>query len=122
MDVGLYRSHRDRRNGGGVAHSASFVPGFAFNQDVGTFWHATHVAGIIAAEAQSIGTVGVAPQATIIGVKALHNGSGAFSWIINAIYYAATPIAQGGGGANIINMSLGAGFKSNEDGAVELKN
>jgi subtilisin family serine protease len=122
IDGGLWNTHIDLRNRIDVAHSASFVPGFAYNQDVGTFWHATHVSGIIAAEAQGIGTVGVAPQATIIGVKALHNGSGAFSWIINAIYYAATPIAEGGAGANIINMSLGAGFPSNEDGAVQLKN
>src|SRR5262249_40948362 len=35
-----------------VAHSASFVPGFNYDQDVGgagTFRHACHVAGIIAA-------------------------------------------------------------------------
>jgi subtilisin family serine protease len=55
-------------------------------------------------------------------VKALHNGSGAFSWIINAIYYAATPIAQGGAGANVINMSLGAGFQRNDPGGVQLAN
>jgi subtilisin family serine protease len=122
IDGGLYDTHIDLRNRVDVAHSASFVPGFAFNQDVGTFWHATHVAGIIAAEAQNFGTVGVAPQATIIGVKALHNGSGSFGAIINAIYYASTPISQGGAGANIINMSLGASFKKNEDGAAELKN
>lgn len=52
--------------------------------------------------------MGIAPRATIIGVKALHCGSGSFSWIMQAIYYAATPIAEGGAGANIINMSLGA--------------
>lgn len=38
----------------------------------------------------------------------LHNGTGAFSWIVNGIYYASTPVAQGGGGADILNMSLGA--------------
>jgi lantibiotic leader peptide-processing serine protease len=122
IDGGVYNAHIDLRNRVDVAHSRSFVPNRAFNQDTGTFWHGTHVSGIIAAEAQNIGTVGVAPQATIIGVKALQNGSGAFSWIINAIYYAATPIAAGGAGANIINMSLGAGFPTSVDGAVELKN
>ena len=32
-----------------VGASRSFVPGFAFNHDTGTFWHGTHVAGIVAA-------------------------------------------------------------------------
>jgi subtilisin family serine protease len=122
IDGGIYSSHIDVAPNLDVAHSRSFVPGQAWNNDVGTFWHATHVAGIIAAPANNIGTVGVAPQATVIGVKALHNGSGAFSWIINAIYYAATPIAEGGAGANIINMSLGAGFKTSDEGAAQLKN
>jgi subtilisin family serine protease len=122
IDGGIYSSHIDVVPNLDAAHSRSFVPGQAWNSDVGTFWHATHVAGIIAAPANKIGTVGVAPQATVIGVKALHNGSGAFSWIINAIYYAATPIAQGGAGANIINMSLGAHFKTSDDGAAQLKN
>src|SRR5690606_35189991 len=90
-----------------VAASTSFVPGFAFNGDVGTFWHGTHVAGIVASSGL-IGTAGIAPNATLIGVKVLHNGSGAFEWILNGILYAATPVAQGGGGAHIINMSLGA--------------
>lgn len=121
IDGGIYSNHIDIHRRIDFARSASFVPGYAFNQDTGTFWHATHVAGIVAAEAQGIGTVGVAPKATIIGLKALHNGSGAFSWIINAIYYAATPIAQGGAGANIINMSLGAVLDDNEDGVKDLK-
>ncbi len=122
IDGGIHSAHIDIAPNFDVARSRSFVPGFAYNTDVGTFWHGTHVAGIIAAPANNIGTVGVAPSATIIGVKALHNGSGAFSWIINAIYYAATPIAQGGAGANVINMSLGAGFQRNDAGGVQLAN
>jgi lantibiotic leader peptide-processing serine protease len=43
-------------------------------------------------------------------VKALHNGSGSFGAIIAAILYASTPLSEGGGGADIINMSLGATF------------
>ena len=45
-----------------------------------------------------------------LSVKALHNGSGPFSQVIAAILYAATPLSEGGGGADIINMSLGATF------------
>jgi len=110
LDGGIWDSHLDLVGNVDVAASTSFVPGFAFNQDVGTFWHGTHVAGIIAAADNSLGTVGIAPQATIVGVKVLHNGSGSFGWVISGILYAATPLAQGGGGADIINMSLGALF------------
>jgi len=111
IDGGMCSSAADIAPNLDVAHSMSFVPGFAYNQDVGTahsFRHACHVAGIIAAADNSFGTIGVAPHATIIGVKALHNGSGSFGHVISAILYAATPIAQGGAGADIINMSLGA--------------
>lgn len=110
LDGGIHSAHQDLNDNLDVAASRSFVPGFNFNQDVGTFWHGTHVAGIIAAEDNALGTIGVAPKATIIGVKVLHNGGGSFSSVIAGILYAATPLADGGGGADIINMSLGAIF------------
>lgn len=110
IDGGLWNTHIDLAGNVDVARSTSFVPGYAFNQDVGTFWHATHVAGIIAARDNGIGTIGVAPRATIIGVKVLHNGTGSFGQVIAGVLYAATPIAEGGAGANIINLSLGALF------------
>ena len=110
LDGGIHSSHQDLDANINVARSASFVPGFAFNQDTGTFWHGTHVAGIVAAEDNALGTIGVAPQATIIGVKVLHSGTGSFGAIIAGILYASTPIAEGGAGADIINMSLGATF------------
>lgn len=103
-----------------VASSRSFVPGFAFNQDVGTFWHGTHVAGIVAAADNTIGIVGISPEATLIGVKVLHRGSGSFGAIISGVLYAATPQAEGGAGADIINMSLGATFAKNDTGAGPL--
>lgn len=120
IDGGLYAAHFDLRDNVDVAHSTSFVPGFAFNQDVGTFWHATHVAGTVGAEDNNFGTIGVAPKATIIGVKALHNGSGTFEAVIQAIMYASTPIAQGGAGADVINMSLGATFLKEKSAAAHL--
>jgi len=103
-------NYDQKRNGAGVC---------SLND---TFWHGTHVAGIVAAPANNIGTVGIAPRATIIGVKVLHCGSGAFSWIMQGIYYAATPIAEGGAGANIINMSLGAGIDGRGAGIAHLLN
>jgi len=121
LDGGIRSTHLDIAPNLDVAHSVSFVPGQPFNFDQArdtlgvcnrndTFWHGTHVAGIVAAPGQNVGTVGIAPNATIIGVKVLHCGSGSFGAVIAGIYYAATPIAEGGGGADIINMSLGAQF------------
>jgi subtilisin family serine protease len=120
VDGGVHNNHIDLAGRVDIAASASFVPGFAFNQDVGTFWHGTHVAGIVAASANGIGTVGIAPDATIIGVKVLHEGNGEFGWVIAGILYAATPISAGGAGAQVINMSLGAVFPKNEKGAGPL--
>lgn len=110
VDGGLFNAHPDLAANVDTARSASFVAGQPYNNDTGTFWHATHVAGIVAAIDNSIGVVGIAPKATIIGVKVLHAGSGSFGAVIAGILYSATPIADGGAGADIINMSLGAVF------------
>lgn len=124
IDGGMSRNHLDLVGRIDVDHSASFVPGLTWDQDVGTastFRHATHVAGIIAANDNGIGTIGIAPGATIIAVKALQGGSGSFSWVIRGIEYASAPINEGGAGANIINMSLGASFaRDPNDGSNHL--
>jgi subtilisin family serine protease len=118
LDGGIWDVHPDLAPNMDVARSMSFVPGQAFNTDVGTFWHGTHVAGIVAAIDNTgntnSGVIGIAPKATLIGVKVLHNGSGSFGAVIQGILYASTPIAQGGAGADIINMSLGAVFPKND--------
>jgi len=131
LDGGIRSTHIDIAPNLDVAHSASFVAGQPFNFDQArdtlghcnqpdTFWHGTHVAGIVAAPGQNIGTVGIAPNATIIGVKVLHCGSGSFGQVIAGILYAATPIAEGGAGADVINMSLGAQFARQGVGAAQL--
>lgn len=122
LDGGIRHTHIDIAPGLDVAASRSFVPGQAYNVDVGTFWHGTHVAGIVGARGNNLGTVGIAPEATLIGVKVLHNGSGAFSWVVNGIVYAATPTAAGGAGADILNMSLGAGYLRQGKDAAQLSN
>jgi subtilisin family serine protease len=123
LDGGLNNNHIDLNTSVDVANSRSFVTGFAFNQDApcgaaSCFSHATHVAGIVAAEDDGLGAIGIAPGATIIGVKVLHGGSGTFGAIISGIVYAATPAGdpeEPGAGAHIINMSLGATFPSGRD-------
>ena len=122
LDGALYDQHADIAPNIDRAASRSFVPRQPYNADVGTFWHGTHVAGIVAGAENGIGTVGVAPEATLIGVKVLHGGVGAFGWIINGILYAATPQSRGGAGADVINMSLTAGFFLKGSGAAHLQN
>lgn len=64
--------------------------------------HGTHVAGIVAAVANNgTGVAGVAPNAKIMPVKVLEEGSGTFEDIAAGIRWAVDH------GANVINMSLG---------------
>jgi subtilisin family serine protease len=110
LDGGIYTEHLDLVGQIDTACSVSFVPGQAFNTDTGTFWHGTHVAGIVVAGDNDFGTVGVAPGATVMGVKVLHGGSGGFDGILAGILYAADPELFGGDPAckaDILNMSLG---------------
>jgi subtilisin family serine protease len=127
LDGGLNDTHNDLNTSVDVPRSRSFVANSAFNQDAPCgvpvcFSHATHVAGIVAAEDDNEGTIGVAPGATIIGVKVLHGGSGSFGAVISGIVYAATPTdaEEPGAGAHIINMSLGATFPSERDIKIRL--
>jgi subtilisin family serine protease len=123
IDGGIFGTHPDLAANIDSAAGRSFVVGalgsceVQWNCDTGTFWHGTHVSGIIAAVDNAIGVVGIAPNATIVPAKALHGGSGTFEAIIQAILYASDPA---GGRADIINMSLGAKFGRNEEGAAQL--
>lgn len=65
--------------------------------------HGTHVAGIVAAVTDNgIGVAGVAPDAKILPVKVLEDGSGSFEEIAAGIRWSAD------NGADVINLSLGA--------------
>ena len=125
VDGGIHSAHVDLAPNLDAARSTSFALDaggntIPFDQDVGTFWHGTHVAGIVAAADNGIGTIGIAPQATIIGVKVLENGGGSFGALAQGIVYAATPVSRGGAGADIINLSLGAALAGhgNDGGAA----
>jgi len=122
-DGGIDPTHEDLAANMDVSCSASFVPGFDFDEDTGTFWHGMHVAGIVAAADNGKGVIGVAPEATLISVKVLHSGSGSFGGVIGGILYAADPGAFGRpqcGRADIINMSLGAVFNKRLPGGGPL--
>ncbi|MBM7587799.1 major intracellular serine protease [Bacillus pakistanensis] len=65
--------------------------------------HGTHVSGTMAANENSLGVIGVAPEASLLIVKVLsgERGSGQYDWIVSGIQYA---IDQK---VDIISMSLG---------------
>ena len=64
--------------------------------------HGTHVSGIAAAATNNgIGIAGVAPDAQVMPVKVLEDGSGDYEDIANGVRWAADH------GADVINMSLG---------------
>lgn len=74
--------------------------------------HQTHCVGIICAQNNDSGMVGVAPRAKCITAKALGNdGSGNFDWIVNALDYAAQIKPT------VVSMSLGSPV-----GTTELHN
>jgi len=106
LDTGIWYLHPDLAGNIDYPASISFVPtepDFIDGQG-----HGTHVAGIIAAADNNWGSIGVAPNATLIAVKVLNNtGSGSFSWIMAGIIHAANV------DADIINLSLGGYLKKN---------
>lgn len=74
-------------------------------------WHGTHVAGIIAAAANSTGVRGVAPNVKILPVRVMGVTGGSHSDLIAAIHWA-SGISVAGVPANptparVINMSMG---------------
>lgn len=100
LDTGI-SPHDDLTIAGGVS-----INGYtkSYRDDNG---HGTHVAGIIGAKNNEIGTVGVAPNAELYAVKVLdYDGSGYISDIISGIDWAIS------NNMDIINMSLGAAYDS----------
>jgi hypothetical protein len=103
-----------------TAWSRSWVTGETpFTDGVG---HGTHVAGTIAALANGIGVVGVAPGAEVVSLKVFNSSGGGASnsTIIAAIDYAVSVITTNKLDLSkvVINMSLGGGFSSALDTAV----
>jgi subtilisin len=103
IDTGVDIDHPDLGNAyiGGV----NFVKAGTVPEDDNG--HGTHVAGIIAARDNSIGYIGVAPNASIVAVKVLNrNGTGTLSAVIAGIDWVKANASMYG--IKVANMSLSA--------------
>lgn len=105
LDTGIDRDHADLA--ANIAGGVNFISRPAWRPADPGRWdddngHGTHVAGIIAAVDNEIGVVGVAPGASLYGVKVLdRTGSGYISHVIAGLEWAVA------NGMDIVNMSLG---------------
>jgi subtilisin family serine protease len=110
IDTGIDLDHPDLNVD--VSRSRNFSSGNSPNDGNG---HGSHVAGIIAARNNTIGVVGVTPDATVIAVRVLNNaGSGTTSGVIAGVDY----VAGAGSSGDVANMSLGGGPSQALDAAV----
>ena len=85
-------------------------PGDFFGNEPSS-WHGTHVAGIIAAQSNSIGVTGVAPNVKIMPVRALGSDGGNSSDLIAALRWAAgihvAGVPDNKTPAQVVNLSMG---------------
>lgn len=104
IDTGIDLSHPDLKTNI-LANKNCLSSKQNGNDDNG---HGTHVAGTIAAINNSIGVVGVAPEAKLIAVKVLNrNGSGTWSSVICGIDWVTANASKYN--IKVANMSLGGG-------------
>jgi subtilisin family serine protease len=101
LDTGLQFSHAEFAGAGKIVGTYNAVNGGRDVTDVNG--HGTHVAGIVAANADANGTVGVAWGSRLLAIKVFDDQSrGKSSWMDAGLRYAT-------GRASIANLSLGGG-------------
>ena len=110
VDTGVDTAHPDLTNLKGGVSEVGYTT--SYNDDNG---HGSHVAGIVAATDNTIGVVGVAPNANLYAVKVLdRRGSGYLSDIIDGLNWAIDH------NIDVVNMSLGtSSYSSTFDAAVQ---
>ena len=103
VDTGVQSDHPDLVGRLDLVNAADYVDGGAPDDGHG---HGTHVSGIIAANRNNgIGVTGIAPEATVLPVRALDaTGTGDWNDILNAFDWAADH------GAKVVNASLGGSY------------
>lgn len=100
LDTGINAMHEDLP---ALAGGYNAISGSAYYWGSDQNGHGTHVAGIIAAQANSVGVVGVAPRVSLYSVKVLdETGSGYVSSVIAGIEWAVSNNIQ------ILTMSFGS--------------
>lgn len=101
IDTGIDLDHPDLNVD--VQRSRSFLPGQTSADDENG--HGTHIAGIIGALNNRIGTLGVASGASLVALKVLNNqGEGLVSHILSALSY----VRRNARAGDVVNLSLGA--------------
>ena len=117
IDTGVDFQHPDLNVAGGVNCTSGWFRASCRAGGDDDHYHGTHVAGIIGAIDNGIGTVGVAPGARIWAVKVLNSqGSGYSSWVIAGIDWVAANAAT----IEVANMSLsGSGYSQAEYDAIQ---
>jgi len=99
LDTGIDYNHEDLDDNYAGGHDFVFNDEDPFDDSWNS--HGTHIAGIIAAEQNGIGVVGVAPEAELYAVKVLDGGGfGLLSWIIAGIEWAVE------NNMDIVNLSI----------------
>ncbi|MDJ1422442.1 MAG: S8 family serine peptidase [Candidatus Methanoperedens sp.] len=104
LDTGIDYNHEDLKENYKGGYDFVFNDLDPMDDSTGPYInsHGTHVSGIIAAEKNGAGVVGVAPNADIYAIKVLNGGgSGLASWIISGIEWAVD------NNMSIATMSLG---------------
>jgi subtilisin family serine protease len=106
VDSGVQADHEDLA--GQVVAGKDFVTPGVTDGLSDFYGHGTHVAGIAAALVNGVGGVGGAPQAKLVSARVLNcSGAGSLFNVEQGVLWATTPVAQGGGGAQVVNLSLG---------------
>jgi subtilisin len=99
LDTGIDYNHEDLDGNYRDGHDFVFDDDDPFDDSFNS--HGTHMAGIVAAEENGIGVVGVAPEVDLFAVKVLDGaGFGTADWIIAGIDWAVR------NGVEVINLSI----------------
>ena len=116
IDTGIDLKHPDLK--ANIVGGKNCSTGKSYNDGNG---HGSHVAGIIAAVNNTVGVVGVAPEAKVWAVRVLNNaGSGTWSSVICGIDFVTRKAPDNGGPITVANMSLGG--TGSDDGNCGLTN
>lgn len=110
LDTGIDYSHPDLND--------NYIDGYDFANDdsdpMDDNGHGTHCAGIVAAEDNGVGVVGVAPEAHLYAVKVLNSGgSGSVSDVIAGIQWSVNKSMA------VISMSFGGGYSGSMEAACD---